>query len=177
MNYSEIIDALNSASGFDLFRIRSAINRMLDDPKNIAEIKQHLRINQEIQYFDPTENRIIKASITAFKRTRVTVLHIEDNASWNIPYYYINIHEIDTDITSTHKKVGLQRNEVKVGDKVGFLDRNNTEHYGDVIRLNPKTVTINCRTGQWRVAYSFLFKVISPDLEALPNSGEGQNKR
>jgi hypothetical protein len=174
MNYSEIINALNTASGFDLFRIKSAIDRMLDDPKSIAEIKQHLRIGQEIQYFDPGENRIIRATITAFKRTRVAVQHIEDSARWNIPYYYINIHEINTDITSTDKKSGLQRNEVKVGDKVGFLDRNNIEQYGDVIRLNPKTVTMQCRTGQWRVAYSFLFKVINPDIDALPNSIKDQ---
>jgi len=172
MNYSEIINALNNASGFDLFRIKSAIERMLDDPKCIAEIKQHLRINQEIQYFDPAENRIINATITAFKRTRVAVQHIEDKARWNIPYYYINLDKINTDITSLHKETGLQRNEVKVGDKVGFLDKNNIEQYGDVIRLNPKTVTINCRTGQWRVAYSFLFKVFSPDIDALASSTE-----
>ena len=172
MNYSEIINTLNSASGFDLFRIKSAIERMLDDPKSIAEIKRHLRINQKIQYFDPAENRIIKATITAFKRTKVSVQHIEDDARWNIPYYFINIHEIDTDLTAKHKEAGLQRNEVKVGDKVGFLDRNNIEQYGDVIRLNPKTVTINCRSGQWRVAYSFLFKVLNPDINALPDKTE-----
>ena len=169
MNYSEIINALDTASGFDLFRIKSAIDRMLDDPKNIAEIKQHLHLGQEIQYFDPTENRQIKATITAFKRTKVAVQHVEDNARWTIPYYFINIHEINTDITATERKPGLQRNEVKVGDKVGFLDRNNIEQYGDVIRLNQKTVTMQCRTGQWRVAYSFLFKVINPDIDALPH--------
>lgn len=170
MNYSEIITTLNNASGFELFRIKSAIQRMLEDPKCIAEIKQQLRINQAIEYFDPSENRIIKATITALKRTKVSVVHIEDNASWNIPYYFVNLQKSNTDITSHHKETGLQRNEVKVGDKVGFLDRNNMEQYGDVIRLNPKTVTIRCRNTQWRVAYSFLFKIISPDIDALPSS-------
>jgi hypothetical protein len=39
MNYSDIIRALNSATGFDLFRINTAINRMLDDPKRIEQLK------------------------------------------------------------------------------------------------------------------------------------------
>ena len=46
MDYSEIINTLNKASGFELFRIKSAIEQMLDDPNSIAEIKQHLRIDQ-----------------------------------------------------------------------------------------------------------------------------------
>lgn len=170
MDYSEIINTLNNASGFELFRIKSAIERMLDDPKGIAEIKKQLRINQEIEYFDPGENRIIKATVAAFKRTRVAVVHIEDDARWNIPYYFINLQKSNTDIIAQHKETGLQRNEVKVGDKVGFLDRDNGEQYGDVIRLNPKTVTVNCRGTQWRVAYSFLFKIITPDIDALPSS-------
>ena len=102
----------------------------------------------------------------------MAVVHIEDNARWTIPYYYINLQKSNTDITSHHKETGLHRNEVKVGDKVGFLDRNNMELYGDVIRLNPKTVTINCRDMQWRVAYCFLFKIISPDIDALPSNIE-----
>ena len=74
--------------------------------------------------------------------------HIEDNARWTIPYYYDNLQKNNTDISLVHKESGRQRNEVKVGDKVGFIDRNNIEQYGDVIRLNPKTVTINCRATQ-----------------------------
>lgn len=170
MNYSEVIDALNNATGFDLFRIRAAIDRMLDDPKRIIELKQRLGKGQQVQYFESDENRVIKATIIDFKRTRVTVKRIDDGTRWTIPYYFININEIDTNILSSSKKLGLDRNEVKVGDNVGFIDRDNVEQYGAIIRLNQKTVTLNCGGHKWRVGYSFLFKVIGPDIETLQYS-------
>ena len=40
--------------------------------------------------------------------------------------------------------------------------------YGDVIRLNQKTVTLACNEGQWRVSYGLLFKIVSPDVDFLP---------
>ena len=80
MNYSEVIDALNNATGFDLFRIKTAIEQMLDAPKRIAELKNNLTVGQEIEYFEPDENRIIKASVTKFNRTRVSVKNIVDEA-------------------------------------------------------------------------------------------------
>ena len=33
MNFSEVINSLNSASAFDLYRMRAAIDRVLDDPR------------------------------------------------------------------------------------------------------------------------------------------------
>ena len=54
---------------------------------------------------------------------------------------------------------GLGRNEVAVGDTVGFFDRDGNERYGKVTRLNQKkTVTLDCDNGKWRVPYKFLFK-------------------
>ncbi|MEM7793548.1 MAG: hypothetical protein AAF579_03730 [Cyanobacteria bacterium P01_C01_bin.118] len=65
-------------------------------------------------------------------------------------------------------KEGLGRNEVAVGDHVGFFDRDGNERYGNVIRLNQKTVTLDCNNQKWRVAYSFLFKVIDLDVDVTP---------
>lgn len=167
MNYSEIIRVLDHATGFDLFRIKVAIEKMLDDPDRIIDLKQNLRKGQEIEYFDPGENRVIKAIVVDFKRKRVSVDNVDDGERWNIPYYYININGIDTIISSSSSKQGLDRNEVKVGDKVGFIDDDNIEQYGDVVRLNQKTVTLNCDGAKWRVSYEFLFKIIDPDIELL----------
>lgn len=169
MNYSDIIKTLNNATGFDLFRIRAAIDKMLEDPKYMIEVKNCLRKGQEIEYFEPTINKLVKAIIKEFKRTKVLVENIEDQQSWFIPFYYINLHAIDADIiVSRNNKNGLERNEVKVGDTVGFRDGNNNELYGEVTRLNQKSVTINCRGTKWRVAYVFLFKVLAPAIDVLP---------
>ncbi len=170
MNYSDIVNALNDASSFDLFRIESAIRRMLDDPQRILEVKKQLRKGQEIEYFEPEQNRTVKATILEFKRTKVLVRNIDDGVRWTIPYYFINVQEIDTTIVGAGSRQGLDRNEEKVGDRVGFLDRDNNEQYGDVTRLNQKTVTVNCGRATWRVSYNLLFKVLAPDIDALPGT-------
>ncbi len=36
MNYSDIINALEQASGFDLFRLQGAIGHLLGDPQRVA---------------------------------------------------------------------------------------------------------------------------------------------
>ncbi|MEM9161578.1 MAG: hypothetical protein AAGC54_00725 [Cyanobacteria bacterium P01_F01_bin.4] len=163
MNYSDIVQALDSATGFDLYRLSHAIRRMLDDPRRITEVKRRLHPGDQVEYFDASENRIVKARLLKFQRTRVLVENLEDKEEWSIPYYALNIYGADTSITESVKE-GLGRNEVSVGDRVGFFDRDGHERYGLVKRLNPKTVTLDCGGSKWRVAYSFLFKVV--DLAA-----------
>lgn len=166
MNYSDIVKALDSATGFDLYRLSNAIRRMLDDPGRITEVKRRLHPGDQVEYFDTSENRIVKARLLKFQRTRVLVENIEDKVEWNIPYYALNIHGADTSIAENVKE-GLGRNEVSVGDRVGFFDRDGNERYGQVKRLNQKTVTLDCGGSKWRVAYSFLFKVVDLGAEQV----------
>ncbi len=157
MDYSEVINEIDQASGFDLYRLRAAIDRMLDDPKRIRDVKRHIHPGEEVEYFEPLENRIIKARLLKFHRTRVIVENLQDQKQWSIPYYALNIHRTDAKIEENARE-GLGRNEVSVGDHVGFIDRGGYERNGKVIRLNQKTVTLECEKGMWRVAYELLFK-------------------
>jgi hypothetical protein len=50
-------------------------------------------------------------------------------------------------------KQGLGRNELAVGDVVGFVDREQRQRPGKIVRLNDKTVTLNCGNQQWRIVY------------------------
>ena len=137
---------------------------MLEDPKRITEVKRRLHAGDTVEYLDPVKNRIIPARLIKFQRTKVLVENLEDGEKWSIPYYALNIHGADTSITENVKE-GLGRNEVAVGDQVGFFDRDGNERYCKVIRLNQKTVTLDCNKQKWRVAYSFLFKVLDLDAE------------
>lgn len=137
---------------------------MLEDPKRITEVKRRLHAGDTVEYLDPLKNRVVPAKLIKFQRTKVLVENLEDQEKWSIPYYALNIHGADTSITENIKE-GLGRNEVAVGDHVGFFDRDGNERYGTVIRLNQKTVTLDCKNQKWRVAYSFLFKVLDLDAE------------
>jgi hypothetical protein len=166
VNYSEVVKMLDAASTFDLYRLNVAIRRMLDDPKRILAIKRELRIGQEIEYFDAVHNAPIKAILLECHKTRVLVQNLTDGKKWKLPYYWLNIEQTDTAINHS-TGTGLQRHEVGIGEMLGFMNtRENIEMYGKVIRLNPKTVTLQCKTGKWKVPYSLLFKVISAEYEA-----------
>ncbi len=173
MDYSKILESLKQASLFDLYRLRVAINHQLETPHGINEIKRQLKIGQVISYFDNVENRLVEAKIIKFKRTRLLVENIHDKQQWNIPFYWVNLDNVDTDIAAS-AQMGLEKSQLKVGDTVRFQDRQNNDVYGEIIRLNQKTVTIKTDTNaQWRVAYRFLYLVID-GVQGYPNLIEGQ---
>ena len=122
MNFSEVFKTLNQASAFDLFRLRAAIDRALEEPRWLQAIQSRLKVGQAVQYFDLRANTL--------KRGQV---------------------------------LEMRRNEVALGDVVGFVDRDQQQRTGKIIRLNDKTVTLQCDHTQWRVAYSFLHRVVDVD--------------
>jgi hypothetical protein len=166
VNYSEIVRVLDRATGFDLYRLYVAIGRMLEDPKRVTEVKRRIHAGDEVEYFDVAENRIVQARVIKFQRTRVLVENLHDQERWSIPYYAINIHGADASIAE-HVQEGLGRNEVAVGDVVGFFGRDGHERYGKIIRLNQKTVTLDCDDGKWRVSYKSLFRVVNLEAEQV----------
>ena len=161
MDYTTIVNELKNASLFDLYRLRIAIDQQLDNPEKIKEIKRHLKIGDQISYFDSKENRQIEATLLEFKRSNVLVRNRHDQVRWTIPFYFINLDHVDTDIHSNSQQQGLEKSQLKVGDTVGFRDRDNQERYGRIVKLNPKTASLLVdERYKWRVAYQLLFSII-----------------
>lgn len=162
MDYSQIIDALHHASGFDLYRLRSAIDNMIDDPKRVIEIRMRLRLGQQVQWFDAGRNRLCEGTLINIKQTRATINNLADGKRWDIPLCAINIHQVATHIETQHPVAGLTKNEIQIGERVGFIDSDGIERSGEVIRLNQKTATVVNHADRisWRVSYALLHKVI-----------------
>jgi tRNA uridine 5-carbamoylmethylation protein Kti12 len=156
MDYSKILEELNKASSFDLYRLKVAINQKLENPRRLSEIKKCLKPGQKIKYFDETENRLIEAIVLKLMRKRLLVQNTHNQEKWEIPFYFINLDDVNTDIINPLRK-GLDRSQLKVGDMVGFQDKQNNDVNGKIIRLNQKTATIITTTNaKWRVAYELL---------------------
>jgi hypothetical protein len=156
MDYTKILEELNKGSLFDLYRLKVAINHQLGNPQRLYEIKKCLKRDQKISYFDDTENRLIEAQVLKIMRTRLLVQNIHDHEKWEIPLYYVNLDEVNTDIINPSKE-GLDKSQLKVGDMVGFQDKQNNDVVGKIIRLNQKTATIITEANtEWRVAYRYL---------------------
>ena len=115
-----------------------------------------------LTYFDEVQNRLVEARVRELHPTRLLVEHRQDGELWSIPFGAVNIEGVDADIRgSAAGPHGLDRSRLKVGDAVGFRDRQNQDMYGRVLALNQKTATIITSDQQrWRVAYQFLFPVI-----------------
>lgn len=171
MDYSKILEELNSASLFDLYRLQQAIRRSLEDPVRIRKIKGSLKVGQDIEYFDAEENRLIEASIVELNRTRALVKNRHGGALWNIPFYHINLHHADVSISGSTGK--LDRNSLKVGDKVAFKDRKGVERFGEVIKLNQKTAGVLVGATRWKVGYRLLSSIIEGELGSEANLIEG----
>lgn len=173
MDYSKIVEELKDASLFDLYRLRVAIEHLLENPQRIKAIKRQLRPGQDITYFDRAENRLIEAKVIKLKRTRLLVENKHDNQRWDIPFHWVNLDNVNTDI-EVSPKVGLDKSQLKIGDEVGFLGRQDTEVYGEVIRLNQKTATVLVdEHEQWRVPYGLLFSVIDGERVTASKLIEG----
>ena len=161
MDYSTVMSELDDASLFDLYRLDVAIRKELDDARRIEEVKRMIKEGDIISYFEGSENRLIQAEVIELKRTRVLVRNKHDMKRWTIPFYMVNVEDAVTDITHPTTTKGMNRNEIRIGDLVGFRSKSNKNVRGKVIRINPKTVTLFVEPNQkWRVSYSMLYPII-----------------
>ena len=159
MNYSEILQSLQQASSFDLYRLKVAISLQLESSERIQSIRDQLSVGQEVEIFNESENKAEMAVISKFNPTTVAIILKADQSRWRVPYYWINLEGADVRLKNNAKK-GIERSTLAIGDIVGFRSREGHEVYGEIIRLNPKTVTIKTEHGDWRASYSLLFPVI-----------------
>ena len=174
MDYTSLLETLSKAPLFDLWRLKAAIARALEDPRKNEAIRAALRVGQPIRYFDANENREISGCVIEIKRSRALIQHDHDKKMWNIPFYMINLQGQDVDAPAReHQKV--RRDLLRVGDTVGFRNRSNREVYGVVTKLNLKTASVRLTTAeQWRVHYGLLFHVL--DAQADPTQQAPQHQ-
>lgn len=98
MDYSKIMNELDEASLFDLYRLRAAINKELDNPERIGKIRRLIKVGETVRYFVDEENRLIEAEVLEIKRTRVLVRNKHDLKRWDIPFFMINLEGVPVDI-------------------------------------------------------------------------------
>ena len=166
MNYSDILAQLKAASAFDLFRLRAAIDRALDEPAWMVAVQARLHVGQSVEYFDPQANASYTGQVLELRRKQAVVFNKETSERWLISYAAINLDGADVEIREKPRE-GLGRNEVAIGDRVGFVGRDGKERSGRIVRLNAKTVTLDCENQKWRVAYSFLHRVFDSDANLV----------
>ncbi|WP_263081838.1 hypothetical protein [Endozoicomonas sp. Mp262] len=159
MDYAQLLAALEQASAFDLFRLESVIRKELESAERIRTVKKQLTIGQKLSYFDTNSNSLHSCEIIKLNPKRALVKDFTDNSQWTVPYHMLNIEGADTRVNHNVER-GLSRHALSVNDVVGFRDKHGIERTGKVIRLNSKSVTLQCDEGRWRVSYALLYRVL-----------------
>ena len=126
----------------------------------MVAIRSQLHIGQKVEYFDALANKLRPAQVREFRAKEVLVRATDTGEHWLIAYTAINLDGVDIRIRDNSQR-GLSRHEVALGDTVGFLDREQRQRSGQVIRLNDKTVTLDANGQKWRVAYGLLHRVLN----------------
>ena len=131
-----------------------------------------MKFGQFIEWSNVDKNRLIKPPTLKLKRTRLLVKNRDDGKQWNIGYYTVNLDHADIAISNPTGR--LDRNSLKIGDKVAFKDSKGHEHFGEVIKLNPKTAGVLVDTTRWKVGYGWLSLIIEGEVGRDMNLIEGE---
>ncbi len=167
MDYQDILKQLEQAPLYEVYRLHVAIGLMLEDPARLRAARARLVPGQEVTYFNWQTNRLVEARILELKRTRVRVEDLESGRRSTIPAYWVNVDDAEVSVHTKRSAKGIDRSELRVGDMVGFRDRDNIMRHGKVIRLNPKTATLVVDGhSHWRVGYGLLFDIIDGERPA-----------
>jgi len=167
MDYSQILKDLDEATSFDLYRLVSALEDEMESAQRIKKVRSGLRVDQIITWFDKDTHKLVESKILKLNKTRCLVRNVEDGVQWNIAYASINSEDETVEI-NMNQKYGVKKSELKVGDTVTYVSRDNLQVFGKVVKLNPKTAGVKTVEGEnWRVDYRFLKKIIEIEGEII----------
>ena len=155
MEYATILEKLQEISAFDLYRLHTAIGIMLDDPNRIFQIKKRIQPGDQVEYFEASTHRAVKARVLNFQRSRVLVENLEDKRKFSIPYYALN-----ADIAPQNSDSGIHKSDINTGQMLGFIDRDGQQRQGKVVEINNNTLTLETSQGVWRINFTQVFKLI-----------------
>ena len=170
MDYTQILKDLEGATTFDLYRLVSAMQDEMESSARIKKVRSGLRVGQTITWFDSNTHKLVRSEILKLNKLRCLVKNLEDGERWNVLYASINTEDETVDI-NMNQEYGVKKSELRVGDTVTYISRDNIQVFGTVVKLNPKTAGIKTIDGQgWRVAYSLLKKVVEMDAKIIHNT-------
>mgnify|MGYP003540409742 CR=1 FL=1 len=163
MNFTEIMNELKYASLFEIFRLGIAIHHELENPVRIKAVRLSFKIGDTLSFFDEETNGLRDAEVLEKNNKYVAMFDRKEKRIWKIPYCFLNIDNVDTEI-SQQPNEKLTKNNLKVGESVGF-NHDGIQIVGVIVRLNHKTVTlITPEHKQWRVGYGCLYKIIDGEI-------------
>jgi len=163
----KLIDALNRASGLELFHLSTIVERMLADPRRIIAVRVNMHLGQTVRFLDWRDGQMRNGRVVALKDTQVTLHEEGTRREWKLPYAAVeppratSSAAAQTTPPAAPPQVKPGRGDFRCGEKVSFEDRYLQTQVGTVIRINQRTATIDTGNGHtWRVGFQLLRHVL-----------------
>lgn len=92
INFDEVMQFLQSASTYELFRLKHYIGNEIASPIRTEQIKAQLRVGQRVEYFS-TRSQALHSGVVCKTNIKYAVIDADDGTGrWNVAYYSININ-------------------------------------------------------------------------------------
>lgn len=159
-----ILDALSNATSLELYQLGHAVHALLADPQRILEIRQHLHLGARVMFYDDRQRQMSAGIVLEFRPKEVVVQEDSTRSKWRLSYAAVAAHPSERSSEIPVAKPIVPTPTFQIGDTVGFTDKYLREQHGIVVRINDKTLSVDCNGQRWRVSPKLLRKII--DLEA-----------
>lgn len=73
MNYTKIVQTLEKASLFDIYRLIIAMHVLLEQQERLEAIKRQLRVGMSVSYFSSNSNKLVDGIVEQILRNNVCI--------------------------------------------------------------------------------------------------------
>jgi len=163
MDWNVLVAELEGLTLFELGSLRRLVSELCDDPKRVAQARIQLRPGMEVEYWHSQSRGYVKATVVELQRTTVLVQHVEDKEKWTI---HLSLLAPPATTPVPRTVPSLPKSEWRVGDMVGFKDRQNRDRIGTIQKKNPRRAEIRLKNGDiWQVHYEYLVRIQELDAK------------
>src|SRR3990167_2106900 len=145
---NRVYEDVDKLSLFDLAQLHLSMYNLLNDPEKNLAVKRHLKPGMKIKYYVCDEQVMVEAIILEVRNTRAIVRNVVDNKQWNIYLRSINIEGKDNIVLQNRQSGKLDRNSLKIGDRVGYRSKVGNDVFGIIKKLNPKKAVVELNDDQ-----------------------------
>lgn len=154
-----LLDLLRNAPSLDLYQLSLSVYQLLGDPERALAIRTRLHLGARVQYYHHKLHELVAGTVIELRQTEVTIRDDATHEQWRLPYAAV-VPDASAPAAPSPQPAPIKPVSLKVGDKAGFTDKHLRERVGTVIRVNGRTVSLDCDGERWRVSPHFLRKVI-----------------
>ncbi len=163
----KLIDALNRASGLELFQLSTIVQRMLADPRRIIAVRTNMHMGQTVRFLDWRSGQMREGRVVAMGDASVTLHEDGTRQQWKLPYAAVEppttqgAHARPAATPASPQQVKPTRDDFRCGEKVSFEDKYLQTQVGTIVRINQRTATVDIGGGHsWRVSFALLRHVL-----------------